>query len=57
MAKPGHVYILRCELSATLKRVRDNAEMTPQEWQAYHTYFDVDTTGGATYEELKRSIP
>lgn len=46
-AKPGHEFILRSELSAVLKKLRDYADMSPQEWQAYHTYFDSDTAGGA----------
>lgn len=43
---PGHEFILRSELSSVLKQLRNGAEMNPQEWQAYHTFFNADTTGG-----------
>ena len=45
-SKPGHEFILRSDLSSAVRRVRGNAEMSPQEWQAFHTYFDSDTSGG-----------
>lgn len=45
-SQPGHEFILRSELSQAIRRVRDGAELSPQEWQAYHTYFDADTAGG-----------